>query len=140
MEILISDRQDMKIDQELVKKLCRFVLEKEKASEDAEVSISFVTTDEMYQLNERYRKIDKPTDVLSFSLIDDYNADLLGDMVLCPVEIERKAQEQEISFDEYLKLLVVHSTLHLLGYSHKSDANAKVMSDREEELLKSFKI
>ena len=136
MEILISDRQnDMALKSEPIEKLCTLVLKKEKVHEVVEVSISLVSADEMAQLNKHYRQIDKVTDVLSFSLNEEPPiSHLLGDVVLCPVEASKKAKELSIAFNEYFGLLIIHALLHLLGYGHKHEMDAKVMSDKEKQL------
>ncbi len=139
MEILISDRQNINVNQDLVKELSKFVLRQEKAGDESEISVSFVQADEIKSLNKNYRQIDKVTDVLSFSFNDnETKSPMLGDVVLCLTQVQKKAKEQAISFDEYFSLLVVHSTLHLLGYSHETDEHAKVMIDRENQLLEEF--
>lgn len=137
MEILISNRQDEFLDKELVEELSTFALKKEKVSNEAELSISFVTPEEMTQLNERYRNISKPADVLSFTYHDSPD-ELLGDIIICPVEVREKAKEQEMTFDEYFALLIVHGILHLLGYNHEKKDEAKIMFTKEDRILKAF--
>lgn len=139
MEIIISDRQEKKIDKQLVEELSRHVLNDLKAPDDAELSISLVSPDEMSKLNLKYRKINKPTDVLSFSFSEEPKyIKLLGDIVLCPEGAMSKAKKNKNDFSDYFALLIVHSILHLFDYSHGDDDGAKVMSEMESQLLKSF--
>ncbi len=139
MEIIISDRQEIKIDKQLVQKLSQHVLDDLSAPDDAELSISLVSSDEMSKLSLKYRKINKPTDVLSFSFSDEPKyIKLLGDLVLCPKEAISKAKKNKNDFSDYFALLIVHSILHLFDYSHSDDDGAKVMSEMESRLLKSF--
>ena len=139
MEILISNRAETPAELELIKKLSQFVLTNEKAAEQAELSFSLVEPPEMKRLNKRYRNKDEATDILSFAYGDDFASDgMLGDIILCPIVIRLKAQKEQLGYREYFELLIVHGVLHLLGYGHKSDSAAIVMSEREEQLLKLF--
>ncbi|HDZ86953.1 hypothetical protein LCGC14_0484640 [marine sediment metagenome] len=139
MEIIVSDRQNSKINIDLIEDLSDHCLSRLNAAADTELSMSLVLADEISQLNLRYRKQDKPTDVLSFSYKEEPQIiKLLGDIVLCPEQAQKKAKENERDFDEYFALLIAHSILHLFGYSHDDDDDAKVMSEKEQQLLKSF--
>lgn len=148
MEILIDNRQhEVEIDELLLDDLARFVLVSEKVDDSAELSIVFTDEGEIRELNSRYSGLDKPTDVLSFSMLENsdrlVNPDkefplLLGDVVICPVVAERQAIQLESSVDKELNLLVVHGILHLLGYDHGSETEETVMKDRQEELLYEF--
>ncbi len=139
MEIIVSDRQNSKINIDLVEDLSNHCLSRLNAPADTELSISLVLPDEISKLNWRYRKIKKATDVLSFSYTGEPQIiKLLGDIVLCPEQAQKKAKENERDFDEYFSLLVAHSILHLFSYSHDDDDDAKVMSEKEQQLLKSF--
>jgi probable rRNA maturation factor len=94
---------------------------------------------EMAQLNKEYRNKEGATDVLSFVFNEDppFNY-MLGDVVLCPKEAQKRADNNGLSFNEWLYLLLVHGILHLLGYNHKSENDAEIMSKKEEEFLKGF--
>ena len=142
MEILISNRQNISINLELIKNLSLFVLKEEKANIKTEISFSLVKPLEMRQLNKQYRNKDEATDILSFVFNEDKKPfnNLLGDIVLCPEEIQVRALKNQLTFDKYFQLLIVHGVLHLLGYGHESDSGAKVMSDTEEELLKKYQL
>jgi len=142
MEILISNRQNISINLELIKNLSLFVLKEEKANIKTEISFSLVKPLEMRQLNKQYSNKDEATDILSFVFNEDKKPfnNLLGDIVLCPEEIQVRALKNQLTFDKYFQLLIVHGVLHLLGYGHESDSGAKVMSDTEEELLKKYQL
>ncbi len=110
--------------------LAQFVLKDEGKPANSEVSISFVDNATIAELNERFRGIEGPTDVLSFecdNIADDMTA---ADGAGCPVyELGDIIIAQEIS------LLLVHGLLHLCGYDHIVDEEAEVMEAREKELL-----
>lgn len=129
-----------------IEELARFVIGAEGKPEGAEVSISFVTDEEIAQLNEEYRGKVGPTDVLSFECdnLDDGFAACpagesglyeLGDIVVAPDVATRQTAEFGTSFEGEVTLLVVHGLLHLCGYDHIEDDEAELMEARERELL-----
>ena len=129
-----------------IEKLALHVMRCEKVTESAEVSISFVTNDEIHELNLKWRGIDRPTDVLSFEC-DGFKDDMpfiegetfeLGDIVIAPDVAEAQAPSYGISFADEISLLVTHGLLHLCGYDHMEDDEARDMEERERELLSEF--
>ncbi len=95
--------------------------------------IRVVDQEESQELNQGYRGKNKPTNVLSFSYedIDDY----LGDLVICLPVVLHEAQEQGKSVADHFAHMVVHGTLHLLGYDHENDAEADQMESLERDIL-----
>lgn len=87
-------------------------------------------------LNKTYRGKDKPTNVLSFTGENDY----LGDLILSIETIEREAKEQHKSFKDHVRHLLVHGTLHLLGYDHQRKEEAKRMEALEIKILKKLMV
>lgn len=148
MEIMIDNRQhEVEIDESLLEKLAKFALVSEKVDDSAELSIVFTDEGEMKELNSRYCGKDKPTDVLSFSMLEDsdkmVNPDkefplLLGDIIICPTVAEKYAARSNSPVDKELCLLLVHGILHLLGYDHQTEAEDVVMKERQGELLDEF--
>lgn len=110
--------------------LAKFVLEAE--GKDAVASVNFVDKAEIHKLNKQYRNIDAPTDVLSFE--SDIEGDL-GDIFICKEVAAENAKKFGTSLENELNLLVVHGCLHLCGYDHMNDDEAKIMEAREEEIL-----
>jgi probable rRNA maturation factor len=95
----------------------------------------------MRRLNARYRGIDRPTDVLAFAMREgpfaDFHPQVLGDVVLSAETALRQARARRHSLAEELTRLLIHGTLHLLGYDHEvSPANARLMRAKERELWK----
>jgi probable rRNA maturation factor len=93
----------------------------------------------MRQLNARYRGIDRPTDVLAFAMREGPFADLqpqvLGDVVLSAETALRQARARRHSLTEELTRLLIHGTLHTLGYDHEvSPTDARLMRAKEREL------
>ena len=147
MQIYINyDYREDDLAQVRIEDLIRFVLEREEVPETIEVSVSFVTDDEIHELNRDYRGIDRPTDVLSFEcdgLDDDMDfveGDVfeLGDVIIAVDVADRQTAEYGTTFEDEISLLLVHGLLHLCGYDHIEDDEAEVMEARERELLSDF--
>lgn len=110
-----------------------------------EVSIRLTDDAEVQALNRDYRGKDKPTNVLSFPMIQpdlldalantDDGEVLLGDIVLARETVEREAAEKSISAPDHATHLIVHGTLHLLGHDHMEDAEADHMEELERQIL-----
>ena len=112
--------------------------------ERVEISLSFVSMEEIHQLNKMYRQVDRPTDVLSFPMIEDFNEIdwedeeeeiLLGDVVICLEQAQKQAEEYGHSQMREIVYLFVHSVLHLLGYDHMTPEEAAVMEAKQAKAL-----
>jgi len=103
----------------------------------AEVSVYIVDNDESQTLNAQYRGQDKPTNVLSFpaDLPEEVDIPLLGDLVVCAPVVEREAAEQGKSLAAHWAHMLVHGSLHLLGYDHIDDSEAEVMEALETTII-----
>ena len=100
---------------------------------DSEVSITLVDDKQIHKINKKYRGMDKPTNVLSFELGDDI---LLGDIFVSLDTVKREAKEAGISVEEHTAHMIVHGMLHLQGYDHIKDKEAKIMESKEVKILK----
>ena len=115
-----------------------------------EVAVRLTDDAEVHQLNRDFRGKDKPTNVLSFPQVQDdlleslANSDdgeiLLGDIVLARETCTREAAEKGISVPEHATHMIVHGTLHLVGYDHMDDASAGAMEALEVKALASLGI
>ena len=105
--------------------------------EEAEVTIRLVDEAESNQLNLTYRGKDKPTNVLSFPFEAPPGLELplLGDLVICRQVVEREAQEQGKPLMAHWAHMVVHGSLHLLGYDHIEDEEAEEMEQLERDIM-----
>jgi probable rRNA maturation factor len=129
--IAIDDRQTDAVDVEGLRALARECLVGEGVV-DAELSISFVTEEEIADLHRRYLQQDGPTDVLSFPLDDEVGEDglrMLGDVVIAPAVAARNNPDDPGS---ELRLLLVHGILHLLGHDHMEQEDRATMWARQE--------
>ncbi len=126
-----------------LKKVIETTLRHIDTQSDCEIGIACVDNDESHKLNLQYRQKDKPTNVLSFpSDLPDEMAQILdtfpiGDLVICIPVVLQEAIEQEKTSIEHFTHMLVHGTLHLMGYDHEtSDEDAEEMEALEIEILK----
>lgn len=140
VQIVVDDQQaEVVIDASRWAELARRVLVDEGAA--GELTLTFVTRDEIAALNAEHMGVDGPTDVLSFPLdaVDDAplagEPVLLGDVVVCPSVAAVNAPDHAGTVDDELALLVVHGCLHVMGYDHAEPGETRVMRARELELL-----
>jgi probable rRNA maturation factor len=160
-----DEQRDIDVDVARWVRLARLVLTDERVHErygsDVEMSLMFVDSQTIAELNERFLGVNGPTDVLSFPLDEELPpggrqpdqggrgpgapADggdppaLLGDVVVCPAVATRQAAERGIAAEDEIALLVVHGVLHLLDYDHAEPDEATAMRRREQELLARFR-
>ena len=148
MEIIVND--ETAVTEQMMDKL------REAASActplDVEISLSFVSLDEIHGLNRDYRGVDRPTDVLSFPMFESIEeleeacaeteepgqAVPLGDVVICMDKIKEQAAEFGHSEERETVYLFTHSVLHLLGYDHETDEDKREMREREEEIMEAL--
>ena len=105
------------------------------------VSVSFAGDKKIIELNKRFRKINLPTNVLSFpSFIQKNNKIFLGDIIFSAETILKEAKRDKKSFKNHLIHLFIHGVLHLIGYDHQTENNAKVMENLEIKILETLKI
>lgn len=103
----------------------------------AELTIRIVDRAEITQLNDQYRAKNKATNVLSFpaDLPDFIDLPLLGDLIICAEVVNQEAEQQHKPCKHHWAHMVVHGTLHLLGYDHEQEQEAALMEGLEIELL-----
>ena len=101
-----------------------------------------VEVSESRLLNNRYRRSDRPTNVLSFrsSGIEEFFPNYIGDIVMCPSLIKDEAGEQKKPLDAHWAHIIVHGILHLVGFDHESEHEASIMEERERRVLSVLQI
>lgn len=117
-----------------------FTLEKLGKEKDYEVSLSLVSDEEIHRLNLQYRKIDRPTDVLTFAYREaDFNPDDpiidLGSILISPSIAKRQAKEYHHPYERELAFLFIHGLLHIFGYDHMKEEDAKIMYPLQNDIL-----
>ncbi|QLB13376.1 putative rRNA maturation factor [Bisgaardia hudsonensis] len=107
---------------------------------EPEMTVRIVDEEESHQLNFQYRGKDKSTNVLSFPFEcpDEVELPLLGDLVICRQVVEKEAEEQGKPLMAHWAHMVVHGSLHLLGYDHIEDNEAEEMESLETEIMQSL--
>jgi probable rRNA maturation factor len=105
--------------------------------DNVELTIRIVDVEEMTELNQVYRKKLGPTNVLSFpaEIADEFQSNLLGDIVICAPVVQKEANDADIDLLAHWAHMVVHGTLHLLGYNHEEDDEAEEMENLETQIL-----
>ena len=147
-------------EEELLEKIIPYVLQEEKCPFEAEVSVTLVDKEEIHRLNREFRQVDRPTDVLSFPMMDyDSSADfsgrsfeesltispetgeiVLGDNVICSDVVREQAEEYGHSELREFSFLVVHSLLHLFGYDHMEEEERIEMEEKQREIMNQLQI
>ena len=135
----INNRTKTRVDLKLIEKIVNDFLAEYK-KEKLDVSIAIVGDTTIRELNKKYRKKDKVTDVLSFPeendnvFIDHHN--LLGEVVINIAQIKRQAKKYSKNQEEELKYILLHGLLHLLGYSDEKEEDRKKMFKIADRLMK----
>ena len=143
MRILCSEENVLDaVMMETLEKEARCCVENEGLMPDnAEISLTFVSKEEIRELNGTYRGIDRDTDVLSFPMIEDFNyiepddEMMLGDVVICLEKAREQAEEFGHSEQREIVYLFVHSVCHLLGYDHMEPEEKAEMREAEEKVM-----
>ncbi len=120
-------------------------LPEEASAKPLEVSIVFANNDLVQVLNKEYRGKNKPTNVLSFAMLDDHEAIIggvapLGDIIFAYETIKAEAIEHKKEFNDHLAHLLIHGCLHLMGYDHIEDDDANIMEATEIRILEAMNI
>ena len=150
-EILMENNQNaIEITEEInnvIKKAIDASLKYENCDFDAELSVTIVDNEEIREINNEHRGIDKATDVLSFPMLEfdedgnaieceyDFSDDtvILGDIVISAERAKEQAEELGHSFIREMAFLTVHSMLHLLGYDHLDDPEGEAEMIRKQK-------
>lgn len=142
MAVFIANEQELGIDEARLEALSRHTLAEEGVEGESELSILLVTADHIKHLNARFAGNDHETDVLAFPMMeDDEEASmLLGDVVICPEVAERNAVRLGHHLGHELEVVLVHGTLHLLGYDHQGEDDKARMDRRMRQILDSFRV
>lgn len=97
-----------------------------------DVSVIFVDSNEIHEMNKLYRNIDRPTDVLSF---EEHEDDYLGEIFICEEKVYEQALNYNHSNEREFAFLLTHGLLHLLGYDHMTKEDEIIMFNKQDELL-----
>lgn len=147
MQIDISD-QTGKLHNDhqlLLDQILQFTAEREKIPPNVELSVSIVSNGMIQKMNRDYRNKNEATDVLSFEMDHPFgdalphNVPLLmGDIIISYEKVEEQSERYNHSFERELCFLAIHGFLHLLGYTHDTAANEKLMFQKQDAILEAF--
>ena len=116
------------------------------------ITVTFTNPENIQKINQQYRNINRPTDVLSFPMFQKEELDnkiqekefqyqdILGDIVISIPKVEEQAKEYRHSFERELSYMLVHGFYHLMGYDHMEEEDKKVMRAKEEKVLETLNI
>ena len=158
MTVLVENEAERELDfdyEEVIKSVINKTLETENCPYETEVNVLLTGNGEIHTANKEFRGIDRPTDVLSFPMVDyefpsdfscvDKNPEsylnpetdelLLGDIMISVDKVYEQADEYGHSRKREFAFLIAHSMLHLLGYDHIDEAERKVMEVKQEAIL-----
>jgi len=140
MAVSITVRGSAPVNKPLVRRLVRAILADHDHS-DSDVSVLFVSDDEIRKLNLEYRSKDRPTDVLSFwsdgsSVVADEAETVLGDVVVSTDRAAVQARRFRRSFDREILKLTAHGVLHLLGLDHERPGERTEMRRLENRYVR----
>lgn len=144
IEVFIQVDEEIE-ELETVEKVLYSAIKKEKL-ENVFFNLIIVDNKYIHELNKTYRKIDRETDVITFALEDEDSLVLpseeriLGDIYISIDKAKAQAKEYGHSLLRELSFLAVHGFYHLLGYDHMNDEDAKVMFEKQEEVLSAYGI
>lgn len=116
-----------------LKLLTKNIFSKERISVDRSVTLILCSDYRIRKLNAEYRKIDRPTDVLSFCFEDD---DFLGEIYISLQRANVQAKRYMLTYNEEVSRLFVHGMFHLLGFDHLEDNERKIMETKERKYFK----
>jgi len=151
VELIINNQQDKVAITSKMEKLlydvANEVVQTEELNMDPEISLLLVDDQEIQSLNNKYRGINHPTDVLSFAMEDEIEGEdipdfvvleennILGDIVISLETAQKQAEEYGHSLEREVGFLTVHGMLHLLGYDHCTEEESAKMRAQEERIL-----
>ena len=134
LQIATENIEDLPTEEQIVQWATAAV---QPEGDEVEMTVRIVDEAESHELNLTYRGKDRPTNVLSFPFEcpDQVELPLLGDLVICRQVVEREAAEQEKPLMAHWAHMVVHGSLHLLGYDHIEDDEAEEMESFETQIM-----
>ncbi len=153
IDILFDESFEDCLDEIWLRGIIEAALKAENAGDNIEMSLLITGQERIHQLNKDYRKIDKPTDVLSFAMQDELPSEdgedfsfiappdgikQLGEVIISFQQAVIQAEQHQHSVKKEVAVLAIHGVLHLLGYDHMEDDEADIMEAREKAILESL--
>ncbi len=132
---MVNIIENVKFEYEInkIEKYCQYL--DNALNNDKAYSLVAMTNEEIHEINNEFRGVDRPTDVLSF---EEHLEDYLGDILVSIEKVKEQANEYNHSFERELLFLITHGFLHLNGYDHMNDQEEKEMFDLQRKLLSEY--
>ena len=163
MTLHVEEENNQKLDfdwEETARLVIEEALDQEGCPFEVEIDLLLTTNEEIHKINLEYREMDRPTDVLSFPLVDYetpgdfsyaeehdteyFNPEsgelMLGDIILSVDKIIEQAESYGHSVKREFAFLIAHSMFHLMGYDHMEAEEAKIMEENQEAVLAALEI
>jgi len=152
--ILVNNQKEFKLNENKIKTISDFLFKKLEKEESSELNVVFTGSDGIKEVNNKYRNIDKKTDVLSFSYVDDkkifgfiddaesfkdeFGFFTVGEILICPSVAQEniKIFNKEWDLEKELIFLIIHGLLHIYGFDHEKEDEKKRMEQKQEEMLR----
>ncbi|MBR2067472.1 MAG: rRNA maturation RNase YbeY [Solobacterium sp.] len=139
LQLLNRTNENVYIFKPLFLKIAKAAEKRLNLKRNYEISVTFVRSRTIHSINLQYRNIDRPTDVISFAIQDEYNAffdyDDLGDIFINIDYARKQAKEYKHSYEREIAFLFTHGLLHCLGYDHMNEEEEKIMYGLQKEIL-----
>ena len=147
-EIIFLDIEENNEYNKIIEKVLETCFEKEGIiNSKLYITVTLTNPEKIKEINNQYRSIDKPTDVLSFPMFEkeeldeiindrkNENEEILGDIIISIEKVKEQALEYGHSFERELAYMVVHGFYHLMGEDHIEEKDKKIMRQKEENIL-----
>ena len=144
MSLYITVTKDFSLSKELENKLNKafLLICNEEEISNSSVNLKILSNTDIQELNKKYRKINNPTNVLSFTN-EDISKSItgdLGDIAISYEYLQKESYQQNKKFDDHFIHMLIHAVYHILGFDHKNDEMAKLMEIKEIKILKKLNI
>ncbi|MHB1335850.1 MAG: rRNA maturation RNase YbeY [Candidatus Humimicrobiaceae bacterium] len=152
--IIVNNQSEFELNENEIKKISDFLFKKLEKEESSELNVVFIGSEEIKEVNKKYRNIDKETDVLSFSYMEDkkifgfiddaesfrdeFGFFTVGEILICPSAAQEniKIYNKGWTLKKELIFLIIHGLLHIYGYDHEAEDEKKQMEQKQGEMLK----
>jgi probable rRNA maturation factor len=152
--IVVNNQKEFELNENKIKKISDFLFKKLESEESSELNVVFIGSEEIKDVNNKYRSIDKKTDVLSFSYLDDkkifgfiddaesfkdeFGFFTVGEILICPSVAQEniKVYNKGWDLEKEIIFLIIHGLLHIYGYDHEEEDKKKKMEQKQEEMLR----
>lgn len=162
MTLLFEEEGELSLPlecEELAKKVIEAAVDYVECPYETEVNLLLTMNEEIHEMNRQFREIDRPTDVLSFPMVnyeepgkfdfleeamEYFNPEtgelMLGDIVISKEKVTAQAEEYGHSIEREYAFLIAHSMLHLFGYDHMEEEERAIMEEKQKEILVQLQI